>query len=215
MKKQKDELTILADKYGCDKGSIKHEYTKIYNKYFSILKNEKFKMLEIGYGQGSSIKMWLDYFPYIDLYCIDIIKTLSKDKKIENHIKNKRFKFINADQTSIKQMRKIFEINNNNFKIIIDDGSHKAEDEIYTFDYLFPHLEKGGLYIIEDLNCNRSHNQKFKFEEKKMVDILKIYKQTNNLNIKNLTKMQINYIEMCIKTVDIYNDKIAFIQKVK
>lgn len=215
MGKTLDKLTLLADKYGCDKGSIKHNYTKIYNKYFSNFKDKKFKMLEIGYGEGASIKMWLDYFPKVNIYCIDIIKTLPSDKKIKKHIKEGRFTFLNADQTSMKQMSKLFDIDRNDFKIIIDDGSHRPEDEIYTLNCLIPYLSKRGFYIIEDLNCKRSHNKKFKFKEKKMVDILKQYKNTSDLNIRNLTEAQIEYIKNSIGKVDIYNDKIAFIQKTK
>ena len=35
--------------------------------------------------------------------------------------------------------------------IIIDDGSHQAFDVEFTFECLFPLLELGGCYVIEDL----------------------------------------------------------------
>jgi len=38
------------------------------------------------------------------------------------------------------------------FDIIIDDGSHASWHQQLTLRTLFPRLEKGGLYIIEDLH---------------------------------------------------------------
>ncbi len=205
MKKQLDDLTLLADKYKCDKGSIKHNYTKIYNKYFSSFKNEKFKLLEIGFGKGASIKMWLDYFPNNDLYSVDIRKFP------EEFLSINRLKCFIANQVCEKQMYKVY--NNTKFKIIIDDGSHVSEDEIYSLGYLFSHLSSGGFYIVEDLNCKRSHNKKFKVEERKFIDIIKEFKNTNILKSEILNKDQIEYITKNIDKVEIYKDKIAFIQK--
>ena len=35
--------------------------------------------------------------------------------------------------------------------IIIDDGSHLAHHVTYTYEHLFPFLQPGGLYVIEDI----------------------------------------------------------------
>ena len=35
-------------------------------------------------------------------------------------------------------------------RIIVDDGSHLAHHVIFTFETLFPALEPGGIYVIED-----------------------------------------------------------------
>jgi hypothetical protein len=201
----KNELTILADKYGCDKGSIKHNYTKIYNDYFYHIRNDEFKMLEIGFGEGASVNMWLDYFKNITLYCVDIVKELPEDKE--------NLKFISADQSSTKQMSNIFKNNHEDFKIIIDDGSHVAEDQQYTFGYLFEYLESGGLYIIEDLNCKRRSNKKFEVEVIKTIKVLKNYNKFGQFNSRILTDKQINYINKHIDKVETYNNKIVFIKK--
>jgi len=41
--------------------------------------------------------------------------------------------------------------------VIIDDGSHAAEHQQISLGGLFPHLESGGLYFIEDLNDQPPH----------------------------------------------------------
>ena len=40
------------------------------------------------------------------------------------------------------------------FDIIIDDGSHVNEHQILTFEYLFPKLKPGGVYIVEDIHTS-------------------------------------------------------------
>jgi len=201
-----DDLTILADKYDCDKGSIKHNYTKVYNKYFHKMRNEEFIMLEIGYGKGASINMWREYFPKVTIYCIDISDELPSNTK--------RIKFITADQSSRDQMSKIF-TNSEIFKIIIDDGSHISEDQQYTFGYLFPYLSSGGLYIIEDLNCKRQPNKKFKVKAKKTIDVSKDYKQSGNFSSTVLSSHETEYINKHIENMKIYNNKIVVIRKNK
>jgi hypothetical protein len=65
------ELTILANKYGSDKGTVygdKHNFTETYEKYFKSFKDKKINILEIGVNDGSSLKMWYDYFPNATIY---------------------------------------------------------------------------------------------------------------------------------------------------
>jgi hypothetical protein len=45
-------------------------------------------------------------------------------------------------------------------KLIIDDGSHVPEHQLKTFYHLFENLlEDGGVYVIEDVECNYWHPQ--------------------------------------------------------
>ena len=57
------------------------------------------------------------------------------------------------------------------FDIIIDDGGHKMSEQISSFRMLYPNLNKGGLYIIEDLNS--SYWDEFWDQELKTTDFLK------------------------------------------
>jgi len=208
---KKDELTLLANKYNCDKGSSKHNYTKIYNNYFRKLRNKKFNMIEIGFGVGSSVKMWLDYFKHATLYCIDIMEKLPDDKLLNNYVKSGRLKFFSADQSMLDPI--LTSILNKDFEIIIDDGSHVTEDQQYSLNKLFNWLKSNGLYIIEDLNCKRGHNLKFKYKTDRMVNILKEYIISKKFKSKILSKKESENLTNYIDTVDIYGDKIAFIRK--
>lgn len=202
-----DDLTKLADKYGCDKGSLKHNYTKLYNRYLEELRDESFSMLEIGFGQGASAKMWLDYFPKATIFCLDI-NDFTNDPNLVN---NSRFVYIKGSQTNVGDLSKASR--SEKFQVIIDDGSHVTEDQIFTLKLLFPNVKLGGYYIIEDLNCKRNHNPIFEVEDKKLVDILKEYKSTGNFNVKGMYKKEIKYFKDHVRKIDIHQDKIVFIKK--
>lgn len=202
------ELTRLADKFGCDKGSIKHNYTSVYEEYLSYLKEESFNMLEIGYGKGLSAKMWLSYFQNVVLYYIDINKK-SLDGKLlkqsEKEFKLKYFELGQADKTIPTIFKDI------KFKVIIDDGSHVTTDQQISLAYLFPLLENGGLYIIEDLDSKKSERAT---KAKRMVKLIQEYNKTNLFHSEILDSKQLDYINRHIDNIKLYcNNKLVFIQK--
>ena len=53
-------LNKLFKKYKSDK--YEHRYSEVYDSFFFNLKNKKLKILEIGVADGSSIKVWSDFF---------------------------------------------------------------------------------------------------------------------------------------------------------
>lgn len=209
----KNYLTQLADKHKTDKGSIKHNYTEIYEVYFSKFKNEKFNMLEIGYCAGASCKMWLEYFPNVTLYSVDIFDKPPMDKTIEQYIECGKLIYKKADQ-STKELETFIKSLDVSFKVMIDDGSHVSEDQQFSFGYLFKFVEDGGLYIIEDLNCKRNPSSKFKVQaEKRTVDFLKDYNVTDEFKSLVLPKTRCAYLNKNVFKVEVYLDKISFITK--
>jgi len=133
-------LTEIADYYETDKGNIKHLYTPIYENIIGKLKN--INLLEIGIGHGSSLKAWSHYYPESKITGIDInpnCETLCKD--------NDKINIIIGDVLE-------HEFNENeNYDVIIDDGSHIPSDIIGAFDKLWDNVKSGGYYIIEDMNA--------------------------------------------------------------
>lgn len=133
----------LSKKHGTDKVGH-HGYHLFYPRYLDPLRVEKFKMLEIGYLDGCSARMWMEYFPLGDVYCMDI--------NIEGTIDG--CNVIKGDQSKSEDLVKVKE-NIESAKFIIDDGSHHPIHQIETFEYLFKNLlEPGGIYIIEDVETN-------------------------------------------------------------
>jgi hypothetical protein len=126
------ELTILANKYGSDKGTVygdKHNFTEIYEKYFKPFKNKTINILEIGVNDGSSLNMWYEYFPNAKIYGLDIDnKSIYSNDRVECGI---------IDQSKKEHLEEYVKNTDLSFDIIIDDGSHHMSDQQLTFGFLF------------------------------------------------------------------------------
>ncbi len=156
-------LTELAIKYNSDK-YFSHSYVPFYESLFAG-RNVK-RLLEIGIGfkalmqpfvspdaeyvHGSSLRMWEEYFPEAEIFACDI--------REETLINEGRIRSVVCDQSSgasLAGMIVQFCAPNGlpvvGFDAILDDGSHRATDQMLTFDCLYPRLNEGGIYIVEDV----------------------------------------------------------------
>lgn len=150
-------LNKLALKYNTDKkmydgiaarnGVQGHSYVQYYE---SIIPKDISTLLEIGVSFGSSIKMWAEYLPQTQITGIDISTQRFNKRELEA-IPN--VKIIVGDATNKKVISTL-----GKFDVIIDDGSHKDEDIIKSLILLYPHLNKGGIYVIEDLHVSSRSN---------------------------------------------------------
>jgi len=137
-------LKELAQIYNTDKDTS-HNYTKVYENFFSVFKNKNIQLFEIGISHGGSLEMWRDYFPNGIIYGLDI-HPFNKDL-------GDRVKTFQGSQDNPKDLEKILKTAKN-FDIIIDDGSHLNKHQVRSFELLFPHLNYGGYYIIEDIQTS-------------------------------------------------------------
>ena len=150
-------LTQIFNEEGGDKGSlfchqnstenIAHNYTSIYERYMDPVRDELFSILEIGlwcpYFPGASVRAWPRYFTQAEYYGIDIVDC--------SHLRGDRVNIDIVDQTSPAQLTSYIK-EKKEFKFIIDDGVHEEEAITTSLGYLFPKLEDGGVYFIEDLH---------------------------------------------------------------
>lgn len=135
------EIGHFGSDIGCnDKGS-NHHYLEDYDRLFKPYQNGC-SILEIGLALGDSIKLWDMYFENSKIFGVDITLVFQP-----SDYKNK-VKLIEADATKPEFLD---HIKNDSFSIVIDDGSHMEKDQITTFNLLKPKMEKGGIYIIEDI----------------------------------------------------------------
>jgi hypothetical protein len=130
-------LQELAFMYSTDK--LDHGYIPFYEEF--LPKNPK-KILEIGIKEGRSAQMWLKYFPETIFHGLDLFK--------ENPVpfQHERAVWHQGNQCDYLLLEKL---RNEDFDIIIDDGSHNARDQMITFFGLF----NGKEYFIEDIHCPR------------------------------------------------------------
>ena len=133
-----------------DKGTSHSYISHYYGKKFERLKNKKLKILEIGVARGLSLEMWGEYFSHSEIYGVEI-------EHIHYRPSNNRIKLIIGDATRSETFDQIL-----NLDIIIDDGSHRLMDQVFSYMILFDKLNKGGLYIIEDVRQIDSTADTFK-----------------------------------------------------
>lgn len=138
------ELCKLAFKYGSDKcPQIKHTYTPY---YFDLLKERRLtikKVLEVGVGEGASLRMWRDFFPNAKVYGADIESGLL--------IKEDRIESFRCDQSSKDDLLELIKKTGSDIDLVIDDGSHIPEHQVFTCLTLMPRLKKNVIYVIEDV----------------------------------------------------------------
>jgi hypothetical protein len=138
-----DQLALSA---GTDKSSSYHHYTQIYSQYFADLKQKPITFLEIGIFRGASVKFWEQYFPNADLHFIDCTSEYLQ-------YQSQRSKYHFMDQTNRKALQDLGK-SVGGFDIILDDGGHTMQQQIISFQSLFPYVKSGGMYIIEDLHTS-------------------------------------------------------------
>ena len=139
--KYETELCKIAHKYGTDKcPQIKHSFTPF---YYSFLKDKNIKtVLELGIGEGGSLRMWKEFFPNAKIYGVDNQEArLITEDGIETFL---------CDGTNEKEVLEVLQKIGTDIDLFIDDGSHIAKDQIRACKLWKP-LLKNTIYIIEDV----------------------------------------------------------------
>lgn len=122
-----------------------HEYLEIYDNIWSRLRDKKIKLLELGVARGASLRLWHGVFPRGLIYGVDKNQDLWKEMAGD------------LDRISVfigKQQDKVFIENqvakSGPFDIIIDDAGHNPDNQMISFELLWPHVKAFGWYVIED-----------------------------------------------------------------
>jgi hypothetical protein len=118
-------------------------YLAIYERHFAPFRNKPVRMLEIGVSYGGSLELWRTYFgPNATIFGIDIEPKCASRVDPPNQVR------IGSQEDPDFLVSVINEMGPPD--IILDDGSHIAAHQLTSFRTLFPLLNKGGLYAIED-----------------------------------------------------------------
>ena len=138
----------LWSDYLTHSGRIIHKWTHylpIYERHLARYTNRTLTLIEIGVSKGGSLQMWKRYLgPFVQVVGIDV-DPACKDM-VESQIAVRI-----GDQGDATFLRKVVE----EFgapDIVIDDGSHLMKDISASFDFLYPLLDRDGVYIVEDLH---------------------------------------------------------------
>jgi hypothetical protein len=126
-----------------DKGNSHSYIEDYYDKEFTPKKRCFLNILEIGIYRGGSLRLWLDWFPNVNLWGID-----NTPKYFLGEIKDSRCQVLFEDAYQ-KECSDKFE--GGFFDYIIDDGPHTLDSHLDLIHHWTPKLKKGGKFIIEDV----------------------------------------------------------------
>lgn len=136
------QLDALAHKHGTDKCGDWHAYTAIYERYLCTAPKPT-RLLEIGVAGGASLLMWRDWLG-------EGCKVWGVDHNPAVLQLADPIRVILADASDSKTMQAIAQELRPH--IVVDDGSHFQSDQRAAFLAIWPWVEPGGWYCIEDLH---------------------------------------------------------------
>ena len=123
-----------------------YQYFPAYEAHLERFRNRHVTMFEIGVGEGGSLEQWRSYLgPFAVIVGIDNNQACGQLAEEDIHIRIGR----QEDTAFLGRLLEEFGAPD----IVIDDGSHLQPQLTATFDFLYPHVAKNGVYIVEDLHA--------------------------------------------------------------
>jgi hypothetical protein len=212
-----DDLTRLADRFGSDKGSIHHFYTRAYRQFFEHFREKEFALLELGLlrpdvdkrravnaiegagskatGKAPSLQMWRVYFPQAQLFGFDI------DDFSDVHID--RCVIVQGDMSSRDDLHRLVNTIGQQLQIVIDDASHASHHQQICLGMLFPYLSSGGLYVIEDLHWQDDLTEKP--NARKTRDVLRLAQATQSFESPYMTRSEQEHIQQNVDKIWLFD----------
>ena len=160
------ELNLLANKFKSNRGNLycnRHFYSRVYDHLLSPFKSDEMTLLEIGLlcqevqpssgypalVDASSLLMWSEYFSRAQVHGVNI--------RDFSNVEGDRITFTRADPSNVNGISEVIQRCRYRIKVIIDDGINPLGRQQISLAALFPHLQSGGLYFMENLNDQPSH----------------------------------------------------------
>ena len=130
-------------------------YFEIYNRHFAKFYDKDITIMEIGVNKGGSLQLWKKMFgSKSKIIGVDINPDCKRmeDDQISIYIGDQ------ADRNFWKQVKSEIP----QLDILIDDGGHEMQQQIVTFEEMYPcvNTSGGGVYLCED-TCTSYDSKKY------------------------------------------------------
>ncbi len=122
-------------------------YFDVYERHIGALRGKPVTLLEIGLGEGGSLGMWREYLgDQARIVGVDVAPACEAYRKdgFEIHI---------GDQGDPVFLRQVLD-SMPPPDIVIDDGGHTANQQIVSFETLYPKIATSGIYVVEDTHSS-------------------------------------------------------------
>ena len=137
----------LLEIYAANKGAVVHKwhhYLPLYERYFGAWRGRPVRFLEIGVSKGGSLQMWRKWLGDKAVLCgIDINPACAEFDGQAGMVRI-------GSQDDPAFLKSVVE-EMGGIDLVLDDGSHRMAHIKASLAALFPLLEVGGTYMIEDL----------------------------------------------------------------
>ncbi len=135
------------DNGGTDKISV-HTFDRVYGPVFNRFKNRTGTLLELGARFGASAVLWRHLLPNFKLELADI-EPENFNPAYVPLLTDTRFRHCDAyTQETVDFYR---QLNPEGYDVIIDDGPHTLESQIYSVQNYVDLLKPGGVLVVEDI----------------------------------------------------------------
>lgn len=157
------DLCRMMKRHGSDKSLGRHNYTTVYSKLFSGLRQKRINLFELGLGTnnpalvssmgesgkpGASLRGWAEYFGSGNIFGADIDRDILFS---EGRIRT--FYCDQLDGSAITEMWGNSELPRE-FDIVIEDGLHTFEANVSFLENSLRKVRPGGFYLIEDVKAD-------------------------------------------------------------
>jgi len=124
-----------------------HHYFEIYHRHFAPFRGKEPVVVEIGVANGGSLGMWRHYFGAgSHVVGIDVDPACRQFEAEGTTI----LIGDQADRAFLATIRERVP----HIDILIDDGGHRMDQQIATFEELYPHIQPNGIYLCEDMHTS-------------------------------------------------------------
>lgn len=152
-----ETLDDIAVRHGTDKSSLKHDFAQVYEPFVAAWREKPIHMLEIGVLNGASLRTWHEYFPFARIWAIDVREEgrQHEQERVRIHIGHQK------DPALLDTVL----AESGPLDFVVDDGSHRGEDQQGSLLHLWPKLKPGGVYIMEDVHTSYREKWGMRYRE--------------------------------------------------
>jgi cephalosporin hydroxylase len=144
------EMSEIFSKHNLNKFTDKntlHSYLVPYTQLLEPFRSRKCAVLEIGVWTGGSALLWHEYLPISRLFLVDVRNNLSPI--IIQAMDPDRYSFHLHNAYLPETVHAMHKLSPEGFDIIIDDGDHQLQSQLFLLENYLPLLKKEGLLVIE------------------------------------------------------------------
>jgi predicted O-methyltransferase YrrM len=163
---------------------FRHAYTPIYDLLLAPMRHKPITVAEIGIFYAAGLLMFRDYFSEAKIYGFEFnLQLIENAKKLQ--MRDTSIDFIDVADSA--EIDKAFGRTEEKYDLIVDDATHRVDDQVRVIRCCTKFLKRGGILIIEDI-FDDSRAPEHKFTEV-LSDVGNEYCSVNFLLPKNRATM--------------------------